>query len=580
MSRAKRQGDDAAASPTGRAMADLIMGQLCSTETELRHAIEVVSAKSLESKQNYKALVKEASDVFDRLIRLLTKRKNAVITKAHTLMGRLESQNRALVKAANKLSRLQNEMKEIQKSDDGDVSHIITSAQEHIQKCQELKLDPCEQAVGFRLQNDKYIPIIIKNIYELRFEKGPAVHIITKTASSLTIRITPESETEQAEPLLYVVDRNTEIQTSQTPEVTLRNLPAKSKHHIRACLQSRHGGRRGPWGPEVEVTLLSNEDAIVQAIQLYTAGDLSKAKQACDRNLLPESSDVAAVCYILSRFIFSLKPDLFPPAHDVFPLHALLNKAKACTPCHELLHRIALSMDTEAHQQHVQTASATKRRSLFGKLPFSKDTADTSTSCIGVVNLLLGFVYLNGIGIGKDAKKATTYFRLSADTSKNSFAQFYLGKCYAGEGVVDWRESRHHINLSVKQKNPLALTFQAVAHLNGTELVGKTQNLAEALRLLKEASDQGYACAQNYLGMFYKRNYNTVVDSTGTAHAQQLAVSLFTQAAKQGHDWAQYNLGEYRRTLGEDSEADRLTELALAQGFKPEDHPDPPVSKS
>jgi S1-C subfamily serine protease len=92
---------------------------------------------------------------------------------------------------------------------------------------------------------------------------------------------------------------------------------------------------------------------------------------------------------------------------------------------------------------------------------------------------------------------------------------------------------------------------------------GVAKDYKEAVRLFRQAADQGDAVAQSYLGLMYQKG-------EGVAKDAKVAVGWYRQAADLGNAWAQRNLGGmYYRGEGvakDYKEAVRWSRLAADQG--------------
>mmetsp|Transcript_80516 Transcript_80516/g.160687 ORF Transcript_80516/g.160687 Transcript_80516/m.160687 type:complete len:538 (+) Transcript_80516:234-1847(+) len=137
----------------------------------------------------------------------------------------------------------------------------------------------------------------------------------------------------------------------------------------------------------------------------------------------------------------------------------------------------------------------------------------------------LGYIYENGSGMPRDAKKAVQCWTKAAEYGDMD-AQYNLGVMYAkGRGVE--------------------------------------RNEAKAVELLTQAADKGDANAQLNLGIMYAKG-------RGVGKDESKAFQLWARAAEQGHASAQYNLGAMFATgRGVEKDLERAVHLyhqAATQG--------------
>ena len=147
---------------------------------------------------------------------------------------------------------------------------------------------------------------------------------------------------------------------------------------------------------------------------------------------------------------------------------------------------------------------------------------DFTRSC----TYLLGWCYLNGVGVVKEKKEAVLLLTRSAQQG-HSGAQYNLGECYyTGDGVVkDLHEAARLLTLSAQQGHSGAQFHLGACYLNGD---GVVKDLREAVRLFTLAAQQGHSGAQYNLGVCYRFGDGVVKDP-------KEAVRYFTLSSQQGN---------------------------------------------
>ena len=102
-----------------------------------------------------------------------------------------------------------------------------------------------------------------------------------------------------------------------------------------------------------------------------------------------------------------------------------------------------------------------------------------------------------------------------------------------GEGVVrDPKKAAEWYRKAAEQGYADAQNNLGLLYAGGT---GVVKDEAKAAEWYRKAAEQGNAAAQNNLGLLY-------VDGRGVAKDEAKAVEWYRKAAKQGHEAAQYNL--------------------------------------
>jgi hypothetical protein len=102
---------------------------------------------------------------------------------------------------------------------------------------------------------------------------------------------------------------------------------------------------------------------------------------------------------------------------------------------------------------------------------------------------------------------------------------------------VDLTDEEFHKLLGEKKKDPVFQYWVGYCYYNE---IGVERNHTDAIKWYKLSAEQGYAPAQNDLGIIFEFGQGVEKDS-------KKAVELYTLAADQGHHLAQYNLGYYYR---------------------------------
>jgi uncharacterized protein len=223
---------------------------------------------------------------------------------------------------------------------------------------------------------------------------------------------------------------------------------------------------------------------------------------------------------------------------------------------------------------------------------------DASHVSHAYVQLVLGKLYQEGVGVSKDLRQAFAFYELSANQG-NAEAQNNLGVMYYyGHGVskdykkaVYWYEKAANQGVAATQYN-LGVMYQ-----NG---YGVPQDYTTAVEWFEKAAEQGYADAQYNLGGMYEnghgvsQDYKTAVEWYEKAAIQGVAAALdnlgdiykkgygvpqdykkavywYERAAYQGYAYAQYSLGDmYKKGYGVSQDYKKAVEWyekAANQGF-------------
>ena len=122
----------------------------------------------------------------------------------------------------------------------------------------------------------------------------------------------------------------------------------------------------------------------------------------------------------------------------------------------------------------------------------------------------LGFMYAEGEGVSKNARKAVKWFRLAAEQGLPK-AQFNLALMYHnGEGVTkDDREAVKWFRLAAEQGDAQAQYNLGWMYAKGK---GVTENDREAFKWFRLAAEQGDAKAQYNLGVMYGNGEGVIQD--------------------------------------------------------------------
>lgn len=147
---------------------------------------------------------------------------------------------------------------------------------------------------------------------------------------------------------------------------------------------------------------------------------------------------------------------------------------------------------------------------------------------------VLALMYRDGEGVAQDYKQAVRWFRFAADQG-NADAQKSLGFMYAkGYGVTtDRKEAARLFHLAANQGNAEAQTNLGAIYRNGE---GVPKDYQEALKWFRLAAEQRDANAEFAMGLMH-------MDGQGVVEDMDQAVKWFRLAADQGHTTAQFNLG-------------------------------------
>lgn len=137
----------------------------------------------------------------------------------------------------------------------------------------------------------------------------------------------------------------------------------------------------------------------------------------------------------------------------------------------------------------------------------------------------LGFMYLNGIGVEKDASKAVKLFSLASEKD-NAKAQYYLGEAYLHGDGIEKNENKSFVLLkkSAEQGEVDAQAALGFAYGLGQ---GVEVNKAEALKWFKKASSNGSEISRKCIDLIEK-------DSSPKAEKMQIT---FGGGVKPVYNW-------------------------------------------
>jgi TPR repeat protein/S1-C subfamily serine protease len=175
---------------------------------------------------------------------------------------------------------------------------------------------------------------------------------------------------------------------------------------------------------------------------------------------------------------------------------------------------------------------------------------------------LLGFMFANGQGTGRDDATAVKWYRLAA-VQGHAMAQTNLGLMYqTGKGVPqDDAEAVKWYRLAAVQGDAVGQTNLGTMYLLGK---GVSRDDVEAVKWYRLAAAKGFASAQANLAFSYQTGKGVPQDDVE-------AVKWYRIAAAQGHAFALNGLGDMHRfgngVLRDEAEAVRWYRLAAAQGL-------------
>ena len=151
-----------------------------------------------------------------------------------------------------------------------------------------------------------------------------------------------------------------------------------------------------------------------------------------------------------------------------------------------------------------------------------------------MAQFILGDIYLNGIRVERNLKKAKEYFEKAA-LQGHTISEFILGNIY-----YNGYETEQNFEKAVFWYEKAALKGDPKAQFNlglmYDEGEGVIQNYEKAFKWFEEAAKQGLPEAQYNLGCMYE-------DGEGVQQNYEKAFEWFTKAANQGYSIAFNSLG-------------------------------------
>jgi len=171
--------------------------------------------------------------------------------------------------------------------------------------------------------------------------------------------------------------------------------------------------------------------------------------------------------------------------------------------------------------------------------------------------LILGQMFIDGIGVVRDTAAAYDWFRTAAHAGSPA-GKNMVGRCHElGWGVAadaaiaaTWYAQSAQAGLDWAQYNLANL------YLMGN---GVTRDIHQAMEWYRCAAAQGHAKSMNMIGRFFEEGWECSPDIS-------LAFSWYRRAAEAGDFRAQYNLAGMLNQMGRSNEAHFWLERALAAG--------------
>ena len=167
-----------------------------------------------------------------------------------------------------------------------------------------------------------------------------------------------------------------------------------------------------------------------------------------------------------------------------------------------------------------------------------------------------GEMYMVGKKIGKNMNEATKWSTLAAEQG-DIVAHYQLGKCYWEGKKQDKNRAFDHYFLAAKAGYaPAQQSIGEIIHSKGID----SKRLAEALKWVDSAAEQGNAEMQFQLGELYR---------TGNKKDTTRALKYHKMAAEAGHESAQLELGRmylYVKEVINYNEAIKWLTLSAEQG--------------
>ena len=167
----------------------------------------------------------------------------------------------------------------------------------------------------------------------------------------------------------------------------------------------------------------------------------------------------------------------------------------------------------------------------------------------------VGYLYLYGLGVNKDIKKALEY--LTAAAQKNANAQTLLGYLYSKGEVVpmDKKKAIEFYEMAVKQQDESAKLNLGLAYYEGD---GVTKNSKKAIELLSQVPIDS---TRNYVGHYLGNIYM----NSSEDNKEQKAKDYYKKSAKENYIPSFYALGELLEKDGDMEKALAYYKYAASQ---------------
>lgn len=148
----------------------------------------------------------------------------------------------------------------------------------------------------------------------------------------------------------------------------------------------------------------------------------------------------------------------------------------------------------------------------------------------------LGVMYLNSLGVSRDAIKAVRLFRLSAEAG-NAWAMGNLAMClYEERGCArDDPETYLWSHRAAEAGSTWGQYYAALCLMNG---IGTPVDQERAVGLFREAWENGFVAAGHQLGCAYELG-------CGVEQDQQKAAKWYFDTGHKGHAQSEYKIGEF-----------------------------------
>ncbi len=169
---------------------------------------------------------------------------------------------------------------------------------------------------------------------------------------------------------------------------------------------------------------------------------------------------------------------------------------------------------------------------------------------------MLGLMYANGHGVGRDYQAARSWYRKAADQA-DPRAEHNLGMLYfEGKGVAqDYQEAHKWFHLAAERGFVPAQLMLGRIYADGR---GLPKDYTKALSWYRQAAERGHPEAQFMVGFIYE-------GVQGVARDKKQATSWYRRAAEQGHTLA---LASVEKLLGPTNPALAQTLNNLAGVYK------------